>query len=78
MWTEDILNHLEAAGVGTCGDESVLGPVMPDEPEVRAARCFRYPGSPSLRNAVRLLTGIWLSSGHGLKFSMAGRGTGPE
>ena len=23
MWTEDILNHLEAAGVGTCGTDCI-------------------------------------------------------
>ena len=42
MWTEDILGHLEAAGVGTCGTDLYWGQ-LPDSPKSCGA-VIPYPG----------------------------------
>ena len=56
MWIKDIVDHLEAAGVGTCGTDLFWG-VLPDTPKYCGA-VLPDPGSPA--EEAFGSTGIWL------------------
>ena len=57
MWAEDIVGHLEAAGVGTCGTDLFWG-VLPDMPKYCGA-VLPAPGGAA--EEAFGSTGIWLS-----------------